>query len=650
MTKYIDDKGLKRFAGNVDDQINNARYSILNTKGRANGIASLDSKGFVPLDQLGNLDMTFFEPVQELPTKNIKKHIYLIKNNKEGEQDTYDEYLYTGDVDGEYDASKWEKLGNFVPTFDLKEYSKKNETITELRFTSENEDGSISSTDPCDKLYIGMSDGSHKVLSFPLASASIQGGVGGVTKPYVGNSGFMSSGDKAKLDEIDTEALSQSISNANTATNNTNEAIRKCETATAGAEKCNVTLDGSVISVTDREGETKTIDVIGPGEKVVVYVSSSVDGLSVAGLKINVYLNNGKTPQTYTTDSEGVAKFEVDRGNYYEVVFPEFGNAQAITPVGFTSVLGARDIRVEYKSYSMDETEEATISVMKYDEGNGAAFVGAKVSVTIGEDTQEYTTDDNGKVFVYVPYGKDYAVSVKDQDAYFVRYAKNDRTYTAKLPKRSIVYTMYQYKTGILVVDDSLNEYFIDDWLADGKSPDDAVAIRVAEQQLLLNGGSVLFRISDLKDLSKLPSRQWCTQNIQFNSIALNGNSVKDENYYRGETSTFLIRQEAEERSLSIPAFDYAWNQELVIGNQHLRGFLMSVGQEYIHIANRVEIGEVLRKLFGDEIADAYLTFVTSKNRWTSTQSDAFNAWNCNSQASNYNKNSSYYVLPVFAC
>ena len=450
-------------------------------------------------------------------------------------------------------------------------------------------------------------------------------------------------GDKMTLADLSQEDIAELQKPALDAANRAN-------TAAEGAEKCNVTLDGSVISVTDREGEVKTIDVIGPGEKVVVYVSSSVEGLSVAGLKINVYLNNGKTPQTYTTDSEGVAKFEVDRGNYYEVVFPEFGNAQAITPVGFTSVLGARDIRVEYKSYSMDETEEATISVMKYDEGNGAAFVGAKVSVTIGEDTQEYTTDDNGKVFVYVPYGKDYAVSVKDQDAYFVRYAKNDRTYTAKLPKRSIVYTMYQYKTGILVVDDSLNEYFIDDWLADGKSPDDAVAIRVAEQQLLLNGGSFLFRISDLKDLSKLPSRQWCTQNIQFNSIALNGNSVKDENYYRGETSTFLIRQEAEERSLSIPAFDYAWNQELVIGNQHLRGFLMSVGQEYIHIANRVEIGEVLRKLFGDEIADAYLTFVTSKNRWTSTQSNAGSAWSCNSQANSSNKIISYYVLPVFAC
>lgn len=456
---------------------------------------------------------------------------------------------------------------------------------------------------------------------------------------------------KREIDFSDAKSECETAAdNANTATGNANEAIRKCETATAGAEKCNVTLNGSVISVTDREGETKTIDVIGPGEKVVVYVSSSVEGLSVAGLKINVYLNNGKTPQTYATDSEGVAKFEVDRGNYYEVVFPEFGNAQAIAPVGFTSVLGARDIRVEYKPYSMDETEEATISVMKYEDGNGTAFVGAKVSVTIGDNTQEYTADENGKVFVYIPYGKDYTVTVKDQDAYFVRYAKNSRIYTAKLPKRSIVYTMYQYKTGILVVDDSLNEYLIDDWLADGKSPDDAVAIRVAEQQLLLNGGSFLFRVSDLKNLAALPSRQWCTQNIQFNSIALNGNNVKDENYYRGETSTYLIRQEAEERSLSIPAFDYAWNQELVIGNQHLRGFIMSVGQEYIHIANRVEIGEVLRKLFGDEIADVYLSYVTSKNRWTSTQYNATGAWYYASQADSVSKVFSYFVLPVFAC
>lgn len=651
MANYLDKSGLLRVLRGVKNQIERKVGELETTKGRPNGIASLDENGNVPLSQLGNVDTDIHEIALVLPTQLTEKqskHIFLVPRgvDEKTNKNIYKEYIFTGSDITNVKDTDWEQLGEFTTSVDLKDYSKKSETISDIRFTDMDVDGCWTSNTILNNLLFEFADGKQKIISIPLASGPYYG----TAHQSPGGPGFMSGEDKVKLDKIDLNALTTSITAANTAADNTNEAIRKCETATTGAEKCNVEMVGSKISVTDRNGETKSIDVIGPGENVVVYITSSVEGLSVVGLKINVYLNNGKTPQTYTTDSEGVAKFEVDRGNYYEVAFPEFGNAQPITPVGFTSVLGARDIRVEYKPYSMDETEEATVSVMKYDEGNGTAFAGAKVSVTIGGETNEYTADEYGKVFVYVPYGKDYTVTVKDQDAYFVRYAKNSRTYTAKLPKRSIVYTMYQYKTGILVVDDSLNEYYIDDWLADGRSPDDAVAIRVAEQQLLLNGGSFLFRVSDLKNLSKLPTRKWCTQSIQFNSIALNGNSVKDENYYRGETSTFLIRQEAEERSISVPAFDYAWNQELVIGNQHLRGFIMSVGQEYIHIANQVEIGEVLRKLFDDEIADTYLAYVTSKDRWTSTQYSATGAWSYSSQANSYTKGSSYYVLPVFAC
>ena len=134
MANYLDKSGLLRVLQGLKNQIERKVGELEATKGRPNGIASLDNKGFLPLAQLGNLDTTFFEAVQELPTNNIKKHIYLIKNTKEGEQDTYGEYLYTGDVDGEYDASKWEKLGDFVPTFDLQEYVKKNVAVAKLEF------------------------------------------------------------------------------------------------------------------------------------------------------------------------------------------------------------------------------------------------------------------------------------------------------------------------------------------------------------------------------------------------------------------------------------------------------------------------------------------------------------------------------------
>lgn len=97
--------------------------------GEANGVAALDANGNVPLAQLGNLDTTVAEVVTTLPTTNIKKHIYLIKDPKGVAQNLYEEYIYTGDTSATYDASKWEKLGNFRAIVDLADYAKKSEAM-----------------------------------------------------------------------------------------------------------------------------------------------------------------------------------------------------------------------------------------------------------------------------------------------------------------------------------------------------------------------------------------------------------------------------------------------------------------------------------------------------------------------------------------
>lgn len=120
--------------------ITNSRYGVnylfasgkMIPIGEANGVAGLDSNGNVPLAQLGNLDTTVAEVVTALPTTNIKKHIYLIKDPKGVAQNLYEEYIYTGDTSATYDASKWEKLGNFRAIVDLADYAKKSEVLSGL--------------------------------------------------------------------------------------------------------------------------------------------------------------------------------------------------------------------------------------------------------------------------------------------------------------------------------------------------------------------------------------------------------------------------------------------------------------------------------------------------------------------------------------
>lgn len=164
--------------------------------GSANGIAGLDANGYVPLAQLGNLDTTVAEVVTALPTTNIKKHIYLIKDTDGVTQNLYEEYIYTGDTSTTYDASKWEKLGDFRATVDLADYAKKKEAMHSMDIYPTATDIQISLK--------GVND-------FPLGFIAINA----VTSQ---SAGVMIPSDKTKLDGIANNANNYSLPTASSTT------------------------------------------------------------------------------------------------------------------------------------------------------------------------------------------------------------------------------------------------------------------------------------------------------------------------------------------------------------------------------------------------------------------------------------------------
>lgn len=164
--------------------------------GSANGIAGLDSNGYVPLAQLGNLDTTVAEVVTSLPKANIKKHIYLIKVSSVT-QNQYEEYLYTGDTSAEYDASKWEKLGDFRPTIDLADYAKKTDTVKNISFST------YGSTNT-------------KILKIVKADDTIDNVI--IPTTSINGYGFMDESDKRKLDGIANNANNYSLPTASSTT------------------------------------------------------------------------------------------------------------------------------------------------------------------------------------------------------------------------------------------------------------------------------------------------------------------------------------------------------------------------------------------------------------------------------------------------
>lgn len=432
--------------------------------------------------------------------------------------------------------------------------------------------------------------------------------------------------------------------------NKAQEILKNAEIAINGAETVNAKLENYILSVTDREGNTNEIN-LNADETVNLTITSLVEGINVAEMKVNVYLNNGKTPTTYTTDSNGHVTFNVERGTLYRIEFNEYGNAQPISPISYTATGMVREISVEYKPYDEESSEKVIVTVTKYTDNIGSAWEGITVNCTIDSKTTPYSTDSKGQATIYVPYNKEYTINVDNQDGYNVSFNRNLRTYKASIPQRLIDYRFYQFKTGIFVVDIDKNEYYIEDWVAAGKNADDAVAIKIADVSLSINQGIFCIRTSDIKNISKLSSLKWCTRNSKFESIALNGNNVNDMNYYNGESSTFLVRQEALERSLSVPAFEYAYNQVFNLGGNELHGYIMSIGQEYVHITNIAIIKQVIATLYGDTITTDYYNFVRKNYRWVSTQASATDAFcfNDNIGESRF-KSYSLMVMPVFAC
>ena len=142
---------LTDYAKKSDVTNNLKNYIAQAEKGVRNGVAPLDRDNMIPLQYLGHLDTTVYKVLgtnEALPTTGIKSCIYLKlieTGNPTGNNNKYAEYVYTGDIAGTYDATKWEKLGEVAAKTDLSEYYKKTEVYnkTEINDKVNNINNSI---------------------------------------------------------------------------------------------------------------------------------------------------------------------------------------------------------------------------------------------------------------------------------------------------------------------------------------------------------------------------------------------------------------------------------------------------------------------------------------------------------------------------
>lgn len=98
----------------LDNKFN--EYIPLLQKGQANGVATLDANGKIPIAQMpenGELSASLYKIVDTLPTTDIDtSKIYLVPASTTAAKNNKTEYIYLGDPNKAYDESKWEKLGD----------------------------------------------------------------------------------------------------------------------------------------------------------------------------------------------------------------------------------------------------------------------------------------------------------------------------------------------------------------------------------------------------------------------------------------------------------------------------------------------------------------------------------------------------------
>lgn len=420
------------------------------------------------------------------------------------------------------------------------------------------------------------------------------------------------------------------------------------EAAIAGAEKCNITMTDSAVTITDRNGKTSIIDVAMQSETVNVTVTSNIASIKTAEITLSVFINNGKIPVQYTTDNEGKVTFTIPRGNYYQIELPEYAAAQPITPVGYTAILENRDITINYIAYDAETSEKLIIQVNKVNDDNTKTpWEGKDVKITYDNKTLVYTTDSNGYYIAYIPLGKDYTVTVDDTDNYFVNFGQNTKTYTARVQQRQTVFNFSIYSTGIFVVNNDGAQYNITDWQKAGYSRDEIVAIRISTNLLAQHKGTFMIPISVL--INCVNSKyQWCNQNVTFDCISSNGNNTTDPYYYNGEPVTELVLTEAHEKSYLVSAFTWVYDQIFTINGVSYHGYIGSLAQHIALINNMPYIRDnIIGVLWDTDTASKVYSWITQW-KWTCNQ-NGNNAWGYNTYAGNDGKAINNLVVPFCA-
>ena len=413
----------------------------------------------------------------------------------------------------------------------------------------------------------------------------------------------------------------------------------------------NISLSGSVITVTDNQGIQNSIDVLSATDELVqITVTTDVSGVSVEGLTINAYFNGSTTVSaSATTDNHGMCVIKVPNGYAYKLVFPDIQECKSIEDVTHTASVNQRSVEVEYVAVPHN-TETVTIILYDYLYDTYTPIPNTQVSVKIGSAaTTQYTTDSNGEITFDVEIGTQYTVTAPVLERKYIKASGYVYTYTAERTVRVLNFLYRNYVSGLFIVAQDGEEYELDEWEAavasEERDNSEAKLIKVVTDALVANNGVFGFEIDAMRNRS-YRSETWLSQNVALNTIPLNGNSSSELYYYDGYSACEKILEECANRGLQSGAVELAHDATYALDGRTLLGFLGSVGQWQVLWSVRNDVDEILQSVRPN---GTYLLSNFTGNKWTSTQQAATNAWLWGAAANGSLKYGRGSVVPLFA-
>lgn len=458
--------------------------------------------------------------------------------------------------------------------------------------------------------------------------------------------------DRQKAEFLRVQAEKKRVAAEEKRMNDTNTAIKAAETATAGAERVNVELEGNVLTVTNRNGEQKSVNLTDTDEHVTVNCTTTMEGVSMEGLVINVYVNNGADPHQYTTDANGQAEFTITKGATYKVVFPYVPKCNIIDPVQHVASVGNRIIDANYIAET-EKMERLTIRMSKADEnGNVTPWEGGKAYVTIAGKKTEYIMDAEGKAVVEIKNGVSYTVSIDKIDGMYEQYDRYSITRTAISDSYRFNFIYRPYESGIWLIDDNNKQWTYDDWEASGNDNSKLMFVRIATLETQRYKGDILISIDKMADFSKVAvTKQWCNQNVEFKNIPVNGRDNNNTNWsrfvYNGLLATQTIIAEGDERGLTTAAADYCYSSTITNGDKLYQGYLPTANQWELTWQNMDIVIDAINKKYPDLNINRT---IFSGSKWTSTQINANGSYYFSTVVNSSTKMNSYLAISFYAC